>query len=419
MKIKDNKDFASISETFRKDFAAAVAAGDDSKMSQVIADYAVAVQEAVIEEASNQIAIQSADNAVLAGRGVRTLTSSEAKYYQRLIEAMESDRPMQAMTGGELVIPRTIIDATLDDIQTSFPLLDAIDFRNTTGLAKVLYNAADVAMATWGKLTSAVTEELDAAMAELDVTACKLTAYLPVSKDFIRLAKTNLSILDNYIRAILAESYGMGAETAVVNGTGKDQPIGMMRDTSKSASVSDGVYPERAAVKIANLGPTEYGKVLSTIAKTPTGRKRTITNLILVCSPADYFSKIFPATTVMAADGTYRNDVLPYPTRVIQSAACPSGKAVLGLAKRYLLCAALPRGIEYSDDVRFLEDERVYLGRFLGNGRPKDATAFVTLDISEVVPVVQHVVVDGTVTTTTGAAAASTMAAKTAKTTKA
>ena len=38
-------------------------------------------------------------------------------------------------------------------------------------------------------------------------------------------------------------------------------------------------------------------------------------------NPEDYFTRVFPATTVRAADGTYSKDVFPFPTTVVQSAA--------------------------------------------------------------------------------------------------
>ena len=45
------------------------------------------------------------------------------------------------------------------------------------------------------------------------------------------------------------------------------------------------------------------------------------------------------------------------------------------------------RKIEYSDEVNFLEDERVYLVKLYGNGRPLDNTSFLYLDISNLRPV--------------------------------
>jgi len=77
---------------------------------------------------------------------------------------------------------------------------------------------------------------------------------------------------------------------------------------------------------------------------------------------------------------------LPYPTTIIQSAAVPSGKAVLGLGKNYFMGIGSGTGdggkLEYSDDFKFLEDKRVYRIKLYGNGMPKDHTSFILMDIS-------------------------------------
>lgn len=73
--------------------------------------------------------------------------------------------------------------------------------------------------------------------------------------------------------------------------------------------------------------------------------------------------------------------------------AVPSGKAVFGLANRYFFGLGTSKGgkLEYSDEYKFLEDQRVYLIKLYGNGRALDENAFVYVDISNLVPTVQKV----------------------------
>ena len=75
------------------------------------------------------------------------------------------------------------------------------------------------------------------------------------------------------------------------------------------------------------------------MAADPNGKPRQVRDVILLVNPQDYLQKVIAATTLMAPDGTYRNDVLPYPMDVIQTAALPRGKAVIGIAYRYLAMA--------------------------------------------------------------------------------
>lgn len=55
---------------------------------------------------------------------------------------------------------------------------------------------------------------------------------------------------------------------------------------------------------------------------------------------------------------------------------------ICGLGKDYFLGVGSSRKIEYSDEVRFIEDERVYISKQHANGRPKDNESFLVFDIS-------------------------------------
>lgn len=379
MKAKDI--MTTARDTFSTEFQAALQSGDDKALAAAIANFSEGVQTSLMEDfETNQVG--ASDSAVLASRGVRVLTSSETKYYNKLIEAMNSDRPRDAIANIDVAIPETIIDAVMDDIESQFPLLDVIDFRNVTGITKWIYNTKGTQEAVWGALGSKITEELEGSISSFSLEQCKLTAYMAVSKDFLKLGP---AWVDRYVRAILAESNGIALEKAVVDGDGSKGPIGMDRDLTKGTTTS-GVttYTAKTATKVTTLDPSTYGTILSGIAKTETGRQRNLTDVIMVVSPADYLTKIMPATTILTPQGTYVSDVLPYPTKVIQSLGVPTGKAIVGLAKQYFMGVGTSKNgfIEYSDHAQFLDDNRVYTTHFYGNGRPLDNNAFALLDIS-------------------------------------
>jgi hypothetical protein len=174
-------------------------------------------------------------------------------------------------------------------------------------------------------------------------------------------------------------------------------PIGMNRSVAPDVTVTGGVYPKKKAIKLKSFEPDEYGKFIAdNLAKTQKGNPRVITQLILVCNPADYLKKIMPATTVKTQVGTYINDVFPFPTQIIQSVRMKEGEAVIGIANRYFMGigAGTDGGkLEYSDEYQFLEDQRVYRIKMYGNGKPLDDTSFSLVDISGLVPSVQRVYV--------------------------
>ena len=109
------------------------------------------LQQMVMGEAEGLI--QLANNQILAGRGARALTSEETEYYQKIIEAMKSPNPKQALAVIDDALPETIIEAVFEDIIEAHPLLDAIDFRDTGALTEIIVSVLDGRqLAHWGKL---------------------------------------------------------------------------------------------------------------------------------------------------------------------------------------------------------------------------------------------------------------------------
>ena len=66
---------------------------------------------------------------------------------------------------------------------------------------------------------------------------------------------------------------------------------------------------------------------------------------------------------------------------------------IVGIGQRYFagIGTAKSGKIEYSDEYRFLEDERVYLTKLYGHGEPLDNNAFLYCDITNLAPAVQRV----------------------------
>lgn len=368
----------------------AIRDGNEEAFAEAFTDFSMNIQESVMAEA--QTMVQAADTGVLASRGVRQLTSEENKYYQAVIEAMRSSNPKQALTDLTTVMPITTIDAIFDELIATHPLLDVINFQNTSGLIEYFVNTNTKQLATWGVLTATIVTELTSGFKKIPLTLMKLSAFLPVAKSMLDLGP---AWLDRYVRAILAEATAFGLEEGIIAGTGKDMPIGMNRQVQDGVSVVDGVYPEKAPVVVNTLDPVTYGNLIGGMAVDSKGNPRVVNGIILIVNPADYLTKVMPATTIRAADGTFVNNVFPFPTKVIQSTEMPAGKAIFGLANRYFMGIGTAKSgkIEYSDDYKFLEDERVYLVKLYGTGLPLDNTAFVYADISGLVPSTQIVVV--------------------------
>ena len=383
-------------EQFRNQLAAAVQDGSPDAVAEAFTAYARHIEDSVIAEA--QSLAHTTDASILASRGVRQLTGEERNYYCKVIDAMRSDNPRQALSSLDVVLPKTTIDAVFEDLTNTHPLLDAINFQNTSGLVEIIVNTGSKQLATWSALSSEIVKELTGGFKKIGMEHNKLAAFLPVCKAMLDLGP---EWLDRYVRTLLSEAIYLGLEESIINGTGKDMPIGMNRQVGDGVTVTGGVYPEKETVELTSLDPITYGILLSGMSATPNGNSRVIESVLMIVNPKDYLTKIMPATTVRGADGTFTRNVFPFPTTVIQSVQVPENRAIIGLGDRYFMGSGTAKSgkIEYSDEYRFLEDERVYLVKLYGHGEPLDNNAFVYADISGLTPYVQEVTITGTVDT--------------------
>lgn len=387
MNLKDMYQKNQKLSDLRQRLAGAIKDNKPDELSDVFSEMCQTIGDINAEEYEAQLngLKQEFNNSALYARGIRQLTTEEKEYYQKISDAMRSENPKQAIENVSVVFPQTIISRVMEDLTESRPLLSKIQFTPTGGAIRMMLNTDGRHKAAWGKLCAKIIEELTSGFKEVDVSLYKLSAFIPVCKAQLDLGP---EWLDRYIRATLAEALAYGLEDGIVMGDGNDKPIGMIRDVSESASVVGGAYPEKAKIKVSDFEPTTMGKLVALLAVTPNGKDRNPDDLILLVNPQDYYEKVMPATTIRTPDGTYRNNVLPYPATIIPVSALPRGQAVFGVGRLYFAAVGMNKGgrLEYDDSYRFLEDERVYLIKLYANGFPVDNNAFLNLDISGLRP---------------------------------
>lgn len=371
-------------EELAQKFSDALKAEDPEQVAQAMADMAEGIQNEVLERAKGMAAVEQLDAQALAARGLRQLTSDERQYYEKVISAMRSDTPKQALANLDVTMPKTIIESVFEDLQREHPLLAAVNFTNTTYMTEFILNKNGKQKAVWGAITAEIAKELEGDFEKFDVVLNSLTAFLPVAKSMLDLGAT---WLDSYVREVLKEAMYTGLEEGIVCGTGVNMPIGMMKNLD-APHVDGQPYADKEAIVVTSFSADAYGAILAKLAVSRNGRPRAVTGVIMVVNPVDYFNKVMPATTIQRPDGTFANNVLPYPTTIIQCEEVPGGKAIVGIAAKYFMGLGTSKDgvIEYDDSYKFLQRERIYAAFLYGNGKPLDNNAFEVLDISKVQP---------------------------------
>ena len=366
----------------------------------------VGFQQSIVDTVKADFAEYSMtqDKTILSQRGYRQLTNAEEKYYEKFIEASKSPNPKQAFIElsslPEGIMPETIIEDVFKELVDEHPLLDKINFNYAKYMTKWVLNDHTLDTAVWGELNSEITKQITSAFKIVDITQNKLSAFAAIPLDMLDLGPT---FLDAYIRAVLKDAILCGLEKAIVDGTGKNQPIGLTRDVSEDVSVSAGVYPPKTPIAVTSFTPAEYGKLLAKMAKNEKGRMRKFGKVLLICNQEDYLTKIMPATTVQNTSGTYINNLFPFPTDVTISNELETGKAVICLPEEYFMCigGAKEGVITYSDEYKFLEDMRYYKIKTYGAGKAYDNTVSILLDITGLNPAYITVNTDSAATQST------------------
>lgn len=375
---------------FSEKIVAAMKSGDESKIQEAWNEFHTSVVEQV--KADFTELQESKDASVLAQRGYRQLTSKETKWYQKVIEALKSADPKQAFTAiigsdkEDDLMPTTIIEDVYKHLRDEHPLLKAINFQYVGYITKWILNDHSAQNAIWGKITDEITKEITSSFKVIDIDQNKLSAYAIIELGMLDLGPT---FLDGYIRAVLAEAIFAGLEEAIVAGTGVNMPIGLKKDIHEGVSFNSGTgYPDKAKITVKSFAPAEYGTLVAQMAVTENGRRRKFTEVGLIVNMVDYLTKVMPATTVLNAEAKYVNNLFPFPTNVYISNEVEDGEAIIFLENEYFMGVGGSKNgvIEYSDECKFIEDQRVFKVKQYGAGRAFDNTSALYLDISGLDP---------------------------------
>jgi len=310
--------------------------------------------------------------------GLRTLSKEEKNFLQALV-----NDPKQAITGKQVdVIPTTMIDITLENIkeEDSNGVLSDVEFAPAD--VKKWMTADKTGTFAWGALLGSIGGELGASFEGLDVEVNKLSAYLIIPKALRDLA---LPFVDKYFMAILKENIRDGLEYGMLQGTGKNEPIGIYKQID---SVNENGTHKDKTVNATLTNFTPKGLAAAKVYLT-NGGIRALKELSLYCHPNDEANYVAPA--LYDREGrlvsSYKN------LKVKQSAQNPQGKAALAIPKKYVL-GLRDMGIKEYDQTKALDDADVVIAKCYANGRAVDDNVAFVFDVTkleEYIPAVKTV----------------------------
>lgn len=323
------------------------------------------------------------DDTILASRGIHVLTSEETKFYNDATKAGGFD--------SDTVWPETIIERVFDDIVKERPLLKLINF--TLGVAKEkVIRSRRKGVAVWGELHKDVEGQLDVEFDATTKTQLALTAFMLISNDTLELGPR---WIDRYVRLCLTEAIGDAWEKVIVNGTGKNQPIGLIKDLKKD--IQSGAYQDKDSTGTLTFAdaPTmvkelagvlkamsKYKRFIGDKDKTGTDETRKVAGKVyLLINPTNYYDIVARVTT-QNANGAFVTN-LPFISQdhIIESTEVPENKLIVYLDGQYDAEIAMASSISVYKETFAMKRATLYVTDLLGNGRPVDNYASLVYDV--------------------------------------
>lgn len=365
-----------INNEYAKQLQMALTSDNEEAQVRAWQDFSNAIVEEV--KADAKIYADTQDKSILAQRGYRQLTQAEERYYNNLIQASKARNVQQAFVElDKEIMPETIIEDVYRDLVAEHPLLAKVNFQSVKYATKIIMNDHTRDVAVFGEIDSEITKEIVSAFKVLEIAQNKLSAFAVMPMGLLDLGAT---FLDGYVRMVLKDALACGLEKAIVQGDGKGQPIGLMK---KLSGAVDGVHQDKEAIEVTEFSVKAMGGLLARMSKDEKGNARRVGALSLVVNSADYYTLVAPAVRVQNFAGAYV-DAFPFPVEVVISEYVPAGKAVLADLERYFMGVGFAKEgvLEFSDEYKFIEDQRVYKIKTYANGRALDENSALVLDIA-------------------------------------
>lgn len=366
MTIQLSDDF----KTARQEFLNAIQNGEDEKAQAEL--YGKMINE-LFEESKAQ-AQAEAERVSSLPTAESKLTAEQRKFFNEINTEVGYKE--------EKLLPEETIDRIFENLTTEHPLLADLGIKNA-GLRLKFLKSETSGVAVWGKIFGEIKGQLDAAFSEETAIQNKLTAFVVLPKD---LKDFGPVWVERFVRLQIEEAFAVALEAAFLNGTGKEQPIGLSRQVQEGVSVTGGVYPEKESLgtltfKDPRTTVLELTKVFKNHSTDEKGKSVAVKgNVTMVVNPSDAFD-IQAQYTHLNANGVYVT-ALPFNLNVIESVAQTAGKVLTYVKGRYDGYLAGGINLQKFDQTLAIEDMDLYTAKQFAYGKAKDDKVAAVYDLN-------------------------------------
>lgn len=316
---------------------------------------------------------------------------SEVKEFISQIRSMKGQS--RAVTGAELTIPDIMLEMIRDNLNKYSKLIKHIRLKPVKGTSRQNI-AGTIPEGIWTEAVDSL-NELSIGFNQVEMDGYKVGGFIPVPNSVLEDSDVNLV---SEIMEALAQAIGIAVDKAILYGTGKKMPTGIV--TRLAQSTKPDTWNKNAPewknlsetnMKKLSVAAQDGAKFFSALIKGlgvvkenySDGRKvwcmNSNTKMELIAKAVTFNA----AGTIVAA----MNDEMPIIGGKIETFDfMQNGDIVGGFASLYTLVERKGGTFGSSEHVKFIEDQTLYKGTARYDGMPVMGEGFVAVNIGETAP---------------------------------
>lgn len=298
----------------------------------------------------------------------------------------------RAITGAELTIPNVMLELLRENIEEYSKLYKHVRVQSVPGKARQPIQGT-IPEAIWTEMNGSI-NELSMLFNNVEVDGYKVSGYMAI--DNATLNDSDINLAEAIITA-LGQSIGLALDKAILYGTGKKMPTGVVTRLAQAAKPE--TYPDTASewknlsssnivsIAAAKKGVDLFKEIV--IASGNAKGKYSTGNRFWAMNETTKTKLVAEALSFNAAGAiaTGMGDTMPIVGGAIETLDfIPDNVIVGGYGDLYLLAEREGAQITQSEHVKFLEDQTVYKGLARYDGLPVIAEGFVAIGILGTTP---------------------------------
>ncbi len=342
-------------------------------------------------------------------RGVETVKTTRKKFFGMTVQErdaffarddvhafLERVRTLgtqnRAITGAELTIPSVMLDLLRENIEEYSKLYKHVRVQSVPGKARQTIQGT-IPEAVWTEMNAAI-NELSLVFNDAEVDGYKVAGYMVINNAVLKDSDIDLA---STIITSLGQSIGLALDKAILYGTSKKMPTGIVTRLAQAAKPE--TYPDTArewknlsssnivSIAAAKKGVDLFKEIV--IASGNAKGKYSTGNRFWAMNETTKTKLVAEALSFNAAGAiaTGMGDTMPIVGGAIETLDfIPDNVIVGGYGDLYLLAEREGAQITQSEHVKFLEDQTVYKGLARYDGLPVIAEGFVAIGILGTTP---------------------------------